>query len=317
MGNLGYIDSAAPTQIVDENNERYLLINSDGSIPAQIKDSAGASITVGQKTMSAALPVVIASDQSATPNTLVDGTVTTQKAKVDTYGRLWVYMPPAQNNVTINFNYNNATSTPINTNEWQDVIAYTVPANYDLSIIQLLSLSSQGGDQTRVAGKFAFGSYNTATNTFTDGSAQTAPAFSSELYCYVTTLIGGVGDDVITITYTNESGVTGHTATATVKKNSLVGTRVQTTLQAGDLGVTDVTAVTHTRTGQAGAFNIEGATNLVLQIEQTANAPYTNEYSVNSLVVNSGQSVYVQYQSNAPGAKVRQILVTGTLVPRA
>jgi hypothetical protein len=33
MGNLGYLDSAAPIQIVDENNERYMKLNTDGSVP--------------------------------------------------------------------------------------------------------------------------------------------------------------------------------------------------------------------------------------------------------------------------------------------
>jgi hypothetical protein len=317
MADLNFSQGADPVAIFNDSTGNQLIVNSDGSIADRLHDGAGTSVTLGQKAMSASLPVVLASDQSATPNTLVDGTTPTQKAKVDTYGRLWVYVPPAQNNVTINLQYNNATSTPNLPNEWEDAISYTVPTNYDLSLINFLSSSSQGGDDFRVIRKFAFGSYNTATNTFTDGSAQTTPAFSSELFCYVTTLIGGVGDDVITITYTNEAGVTGHTATATIKKNSTVGTRVAATLQAGDLGISDITGVTHTRTGQAGAFNLEGATTLIYQADTTANAVYSNDFSLNGLVVNQSDVVSVQYTSTAPGAKARFILLVGTLVPRS
>lgn len=253
--------------------------------------------------------------QSADPVVITDETG--NLAKVDAVGRLLVYTPPSQNNITIQLSYFSATSTPLIANQWQEIFSYTVPTNYDLSIIQFQIVSSQGGDDTKVAHKDMLATYNTGTNMFTDGISNTLPYFSAELYLYVTTLIGGVANDNITITYTNQDGITGRTALITLPRNSLVGTRLSIPLQAGDYGVTDITNITHTQTGQAGVFGIEGVTSVVYLTAGTANILQDAIFSINSSVVNQDDTISLQYNTTAGGAKIRRITLIATLVPRS
>lgn len=247
---------------------------------------------------------------------IADGTNIAQKAKVNANGQLYVYIPPSTVNSTLQFNYNDSASTPVKPNQWQDALVYTVPTGYDLGCVSFYAVSAQGGDEARVVNRTTFGTFNTSTGVFTDGSAWSTPMFSAEIDVLVTTLIGGVNNDVVTITYTNQSGVTGRTATVTVPKNSVVGTRIVAPLQSGDFGVMDVTNVTHTVT-QAGVIAIEGVISLLdLQIT-TANLQYEIDTPLNAIVVNQGNSLILQYQSTAPGAKARIVNMVGTLVPRA
>lgn len=293
------------------------LTNTD-IVKSQLQDNSANGITSQASGSQRALDVGIdVSGSQVDPRQIVDGTTATQKAKVDTAGRLWVYVGVPQNNVTIELIYSDAASLPINANEWQDVASYTVPTNYDLSIIQFFSISAQNTDDFRAVKRTALGSYNSATNTFTDGLSETSPAFSAELYVYVTTLVGNVADDTVTITYTNSLGVAGHTATTLIKKNTAVGSRQRVTLQAGDIGLIDVTNVTHTSTGQAGAWNIEGTTNLVRQNSGQANISEQSVFAVNSSVINQSETLIMQYKTTAAGAKSRTTILISSLVPRS
>lgn len=69
MADLTFPQGAAPSEIFDSVTGNKLVPNSDGSASVRQLDSAGASITNGQKTMANSTPVVIASDQSAIPVT--------------------------------------------------------------------------------------------------------------------------------------------------------------------------------------------------------------------------------------------------------
>jgi len=65
MADLTFSQGAAPSEIFDSVTGNKLVPNSDGSASVRQLDSAGASITNGQKTMANSTPVVLASDQSS------------------------------------------------------------------------------------------------------------------------------------------------------------------------------------------------------------------------------------------------------------
>jgi len=231
-------------------------------------------------------------------------------------GNLKVELAPRTATVTIQLLYDINNSTPIATNEWQDAVIYTIPSGYDFCPGLFFANSTQALDLARVVSCISLGIYNTATNTFTDGSSTSLPDFYSRMYVYVTTLIGAVGDDVITITYTNQAGTLGKSATVTIPKNSPVGTRLEVTLAAGDYGFINVTNVTHTRTGQAGAFDINANKELNYMQMTTANIQYEQTVDSGTLYFSPGTIIKLQYQSTNAGAKSRKISLLALLNPR-
>jgi len=165
----------------------------------------------------------------------------------------------------------------------------------------------------RVVERIAFGSFVTSTGVFTDGSAWTTPKMASRLYLYITTGTGS-SNDTITVTYTNHLGVTGHTGTVIVKSNA-IGERIEVPLQAGDIGVLDVTNVTQSIT-QAGAFNVEGTYGIFFAALTTVNVGYQTTVSLNSAVIPQGSTVVLQYNSSNVSGVTRRVSLVGTLVPR-
>jgi hypothetical protein len=236
---------------------------------------------------------------------------------LSTDGRLKVQatLVQAEDSLSIQLLYENATSTPIAKNQWQKALEYTIPTGYNFSIVEFGGVSSQNADKIRIATENILGTYDTSTDTFTDGDSITLPEFASQLFVEVTTLIGGTANDVITITYTNQDGTTGRTATVTIPKNSVVGIRLQCTLQSGDYGVIDVTNVTHTQT-QAGAFEVQGVSEFSYLVMTTASIDYSQVYSVNSLLFLEGDIIHLEYTSTSDAAKIRRIYTIGTLIPR-
>lgn len=247
---------------------------------------------------------------------IVDGTNGGFQAKIDSQNRLHIFASPSVDSIPIQLHYLNLTSTPIEANQWQDIFTYTVPSLYNLGLTQFQLVSSQGGDDARIIQRTSFGSFNTGSvsGTFTDGSSLTTPRFAAELYLRVTTTIGNVNDDTITVTYTNSTGTTGRTAVGVVKKNSVVGTNVQLTLQSPDIGIIDVTAVTHT-VNQAGVVAVEGITSIAYETAGTANIQTESVFGLNAAVIPSGSSVVMQYNTAAGGAKVRRITAICSLIP--
>ena len=247
----------------------------------------------GQKTMAQSIPTVIASDQSSIP----------------------VSVSPAADNLLIQLLYKSSVSTAVNANEWQDALEYTVPTGYNFSPSNFQGSSSSSGDLIRVVRVTIMGYYNTATNTFTDGNSLTSPRFAAALFLHVDTAIGAGANDVITITYTNSIGTTGRTATATIPKSSPIGTRIEAVLQTGDYGVRDITNITHTATGQAGAFHVEGTTTLFHLTLSTGNVQYDAQGALNAFLIRENETVNLQYLSGATASRTRRISLMGPLIP--
>lgn len=207
--------------------------------------------------------------------------------------------------------------TTINNGEWQEVLSYTVPSGYDLNCIGFDAYSNVANEKAKAIFKEHLGSYNTGTNTFVDGNSLNLPRFDARMYIYVTSAIGAGANDIITVTYTNQDGITGRTGTVTVPKNSLVGTRLEVPLQGDDIGFTNVTNVTHTQTGQAGVFNIEGNLSLFYLVLTSSNVLYNSpSIATGSIVIPEGGKIYLQYKANSIVSNERRLNLTATLVPR-
>jgi hypothetical protein len=194
---------------------------------------------------------------------------------------------------------------------------YTVPSKWDLKAATLQGNSATATTDMKASQKVILGTYNSATNTFTDGTVLVVPRFCAQLYCIVTTLIGAVGNDVVTITYTNQAGVTGHTATATVNKNAAAGYCFEATLAAGDIGVCDVTNVTHSQAGQAGAYEIAGLNDIFYETLDTAAVNYTSP-SPNEThgTILAGENIALFVIDSSGNATLRRISFLGALVSR-
>ena len=185
-------------------------------------------------------------------------TVTTDGAKerLDVHVAGSVSISGASDSIPIQIRYQKSFSA-INANEWQQVATYTVPAGYHFGVSSFRCYSETAGESARVFLEKTGGTFVCATNTFTDGIAFTAPQFGAGLHLYLTTATPNILDDLVTITYTNEVGTTGRTCTINIPKNSPIGTSIEGILQGTDLGVRDITNITHSATGQAGAFSID------------------------------------------------------------
>lgn len=241
-----------------------------------------------------------------------DGTGSNYLAKVDAQNRLYVYVPPSQTNTTIQIQYDGSI-TPVAALQWNDMINYTVPTGYDLNCIQFDASDSVNNGKARAVTKINFGTFILSTNTYTDGSTYTLPRFASKLTALITTQVGGT-NSTITITYTNCKGVTGRTATAILKSNS-VGERIEFSLQSGDVGVIDVTNVSCSFV-EAGAITIEGSISLFHSILTTSGTQYSSIAPLSSIVVPQGEIVYLQYNPSNGAAAIRRASIIGSLVQR-
>lgn len=200
--------------------------------------------------------------------------------------------------------------------QWQEVAEYEIPENYYLSISCFDALSTIANEKARVIRKGIVGSFECSTDTFTDEVSIISPDFFTKINIYVTTELGSSSDDNITITYTNHLGVSGRTATITIPKGTIVGSRLEVNLQAGDIGLLDVTNVTHSDTGQAGAFNIEGLNELFYLVMTSSNILYNRTSGVGGIEIKEGDKIFLQYKSESTSAVLRRISLNGTLISK-
>ena len=237
------------------------------------------------------------------------------KERLDVQVKGEVSILGGSSSLPIQVQYNKAFAA-VNANEWHEIAAYTVPAGYRFTVLAFRCHSETAGEDSRIFVEKTGGTFVCSTNTFTDGSAFTAPQFGSGLYVKVTTQIGSGSDDVITITYTNELGTTGRTCTVTLTKSSLVGTSVEGVLQTGDLGVRDITNVTHSATGQAGAFKVDIYYNIFNLLMTSANIMYQAvSIAGNPVTVESGTELVLGILAGTKTSYARHLSLTGTLDP--
>ena len=141
--------------------------------------------------------------------------------------------------------------------QWARLITHTTPAGYNGYLVRFTSYQAEAA-YSRIAAVSILGSLNIITNVHTRGVDYVSPQWSSDLEVDVTQAIGAAANVVVTVTYTNESGISGRTGSVTIPKSSIIGTRLSVALQAGDLGVQSIQVVSVAPTSTSGAVNLLG-----------------------------------------------------------
>ena len=235
--------------------------------------------------------------------------------KLSASGSINVFLGANLNNRTIQILHNQAYSA-VNSDEWQEVLGYTIPMGYSFSPISFEGETQFAYEEARAATKIIMGTLNGPTDTFTDGSSWTLPTYATELFVHVKTAVGTSLNDTITITYTNGNNVAGRTAVVTVPKSSLAGTRLRVPLQAGDFSIIDITNVTHSATGQAGLFEFDSISELFHITMSSTNTQYSaSSVSLGGLNVTEGSTIFLEFLSRTKTTYKRRISLVGTLVP--
>jgi len=205
------------------------------------------------------------------------------------------------------------------TNLWLKGTYYTVPAGYRFVLSQFSIFSTNASAQLRAAKLVALGTYNIGTASFAAGSSYASPTFASVLEVEVTTATGNTGSDHdinLNITYTNQDGTTGHTATVTIPKNTIAGLKIQATLAAGDYGVRAVTAVSVGSGGAlTGAIAFNGLVVFLANAVGSASVSAISNPSYGSMVVSSSEVLALDFGSSAAATAERSIRVVGNIEP--
>lgn len=234
---------------------------------------------------------------------IVDGT-TGNVARV-VGGRLAVAAVPA-GAVTLVLGWagNNA---PYKANMWLLVQTWDVPSGgYIFNPFQIQYSAGNSSSSVKASKRLALGSFNNTTQTFTDGLAYTAPDFGSYLDLNFTADVGTAA--TITITYTNEIGTTGRTATYAMTSGAggdKNGHIIRVPLQSGDTGIRDITNVTTSASGTA-TFTFLGKTDIFLDSADASGVVYTDTLPLEAFVMSYPFTVglYITSASTAPVDRV-------------
>lgn len=214
--------------------------------------------------------------------------------------------------------YRQSLFAPLVANTWRNFIRFTVPTGKKMLIHNFSSLSSAAATRTRVAIKENLATYNYDTNTFTKLFNAEADRFFSNIDFIVTTALVNTATFNITVTYTNQDGITGRTATIQtasplgLNKRSLV-----MTLQGDDYGVREITNITEANTTVTGQITIQGYEILLEEVEQTANKKHYRFFASNQaqgIIIESGKTVDIDIFSTSITNYTRNAEVTYSLI---
>lgn len=244
-------------------------------------------------------------------------TITTDSAKerldVDIGSTGTVTSIPAVPGLPTQVSYNKSESA-VNSGEWQEFANYTVPSGYDYAVTSFRVSSEWATETARVAIEVDAGVFTCSTDSFADDSAFTAPQFGSGIIAHVTTQIGAGVDDTLTITYVNEIGTTGRTTTVVFTKSDPVGTTKEPVLQGDDLGVRDITNVTHSATSQAGVVALHIYYEIFNLLMTTSDTQYQAEsIAGTTVIIPDGTTIIMAVLAGTAVTKTRHLSLFGTL----
>lgn len=269
--------------------KRTLLTDTAGRIQTSIVGSSQVEGRAADGATPVGNPVLIAGQ---------DGT-NVQSIKTDDQGRIETVPAarPYQLPLMIDLFYR-ATDGAIVASQFKRVLTYTIPTSYSAYLIQFSSWQNETA-YSRLIIETSMGTLNVATNAFTDGSAYTTPQFAGTVEAEVTTLFGGANNITVTVTYVNQSGVAGRTGTFSIPKSSVVGTRVVMSLQAGDFGVRDITAMSAAPSGGAGAIKVLGFLTLTWHSNLATTTGIITQYQQGAISMPEGTVLGVEYSGGS------------------
>lgn len=202
-------------------------------------------------------------------------------------------------------------TTLVSSNDWLRVLSYNVPVGKVLVPNFFQIYNSVGSVSGRVAEQLAFGSYTTVgSGTFTDGGVTDSGDpydWYGEVYFDVTTQWtgGGNGAFTITVTYINQDGTTGRTGSFVATKGEPVGSRYLLTLQSGDIGVRDITAMTGDGSTSAGVASVYGVRTVASGTAVLAGT-MVSSYP-NSVGIKGGRVAVLEIVSATTGTSTSQV----------
>lgn len=218
-----------------------------------------------------------------------------------------------RNRILIGLNFESASRANTRANTWERALTWNVPTGYSWEPVWFLSMNNNTIAQSKFTREIDFGTFNTSTGVFTDGDALTSPLFFTELDAFMTADITG-GSTTVTVTYVNQDGTGGRSATATLTTASDIGQYWSFTLQSGDIGIQNVTAVSCTP-ARTGAFTLIGSQELAYYDTEAAWKVNEKSWSAGSVVIPSGIGgrVVFKYLSDSTSAVLRYMKALGGL----
>lgn len=190
--------------------------------------------------------------------------------------------------------YYNQSDGAIVANTYKRVLTFTVPALYIATLLKFTSYQNETA-VSRLVTQTTMGSFNNSTNSFSAGTAYIAPQWAPTVQANITTtLASGSGNIVVTVGYTNESGVAGRTGTITIPKGSAVGSRWDLVLQTGDIGVRSIQSASGTP-NQIGVMDFYGLIQLGLHEDQSTSNQTETLFAPGIISFPAGTIVGIEY----------------------
>jgi len=211
--------------------------------------------------------------------------------------------------------YYNQSIGAILANAYKRALTYTVPTGYNGYLIRYSSYQAEAA-QSRVISELGMGTLNIVTNVFSGGAVANvygAPQWSGNVQLEITEQIGSAANVTVTITYTNELGVSARTATCVITKSSIVGGRWEPVLQSGDLGVQSVQNMSVSPTSTSGAVKLLGFIQLGYHEDGGVTALETI-YAPGATTFPSGTILGIEHQGGTV-SKTRRFDILLQLVP--
>jgi hypothetical protein len=198
---------------------------------------------------------------------------------------------------------------------YRRVITYKVPYGYYGYLIRYTSYQAEAAN-SRVIIEKLMGELNIVTNVFS-GAAEVNgyiyPQWTGNPELEVTEAIGSAADVNVTISYTNESGVSAREAVYEIPKSSLIGTRFAIPLQGEDLGIQSVQYISTSPTSSSGVVKLYGFTQLGYHEDAGINS-YETLYAPGAVAFVAGATLGIEFQGGTV-AKVRRFDLLFQLSP--
>jgi len=205
--------------------------------------------------------------------------------------------------------------SPLIASTWRALATYTIPSDKQMIVLLFSSLSAAAGTKSRFAVKENLASFNTSTNTFTKLYNSQTNRFFSNIDVLITTSIAG--NVTLTITYTNQDGTTGRTATAILSTTHSVNKRsIPLVLQGDDYGVLEVTNITD-NASVIGEVTIQGFEILIENTEDVINKKnplFFNSSKIDGMGIAGDRTIVLEIFHSSVTAIKRSISLTYTLI---
>ena len=198
---------------------------------------------------------------------------------------------------------------------WFKGVYYTIPANFKYTFDTTATFAADVRSALRIAKILPLATFNMGTLAFVASSSYVTPQFASFLEVELTTTSSNGTNVVLNISYTNQAGVAGQTATATIQKNATAGTKVLATLSSNDFGVLSVQSVT---TGSGGP--LQGLTvingGIMIRNDPVSVASQVATLTHSYITLRPNDVLALDYGSpGGAGTVERFVRVTGVLIP--